>query len=95
MNKKFRVFIAESKDTIKLFETVRMSLGIALKGHTVTLYISNEAPLKSLESDKKSELEEFLQYIKQMGGDFLFVDNIEELIIKSVSEKVFHDIIVL
>lgn len=93
--KKIRIFLGEKEDKKKIFETIRMALGITLKGHIVELYISKDINFDMFEEKDKKEIEEFLQAIKYMNGKWEFVEDIKETINQKVIEKGFYDIVVI
>lgn len=95
MNKSIRIFLSEKQDKKRIFETIRMALGITLKGHIVELYVSSDVPLDSLEKEKREEIEEFLQAIKYMGGNYIFVEDIQKIMFEKIREKGKFDILVV
>ncbi|GEM_PF-3310648 len=93
--KKIRIFLGEKNDSKRIFETIRMALGITLKGNIVELYISKDVKIDELEKEKREEIDEFLQALTYMGGKYEFVENIKSIINQKVIEKGIHDILVL
>lgn len=93
--KKIRIFLGEKIDSKRIFETIRMALGITLKGNKIELYISKDVKLEGLDKEKREEIDEFLQALKYMGGNYEFVENIKNVINQKILEKETHDILVL
>lgn len=93
--KTIRIFLGEKNDVKRIFETIRMALGITLKGNSVELYISKDVKLDGIEKEKKEEIDEFLQALEYMGGKYEFVENINQLINHKTLEKEINDILVL
>jgi hypothetical protein len=76
--KKCIVFISDSSDPKRVFETIRMSLGITLRGNKVKLVLSPDVSFDFLDEKMKGEVEEFISALKEMGGEFE-VKNLEDI----------------
>ncbi|GBD02943.1 hypothetical protein HRbin19_00213 [bacterium HR19] len=72
------VFISDSSDPKRVFETIRMALGITLRGNKVKLVLSPDVSLDFSDDKMKGEVEEFLSALKYMGGEFE-IKNFEDI----------------
>ncbi len=70
-----RIFIDEGDDEKRVFESIRMALGITLRGHKVILCLSekSEKLIKSMNDSMRREVEEFIDSIPLMGGEVRYM----------------------
>jgi hypothetical protein len=80
MQKKIFVFLGDFSDKKRVFESVRMSLGITLRGNIVYLVLSPAVmeTISEYDEKSKSEIYEFLQALKDMGSQYE-VKNFDEI----------------
>ncbi len=72
MQKKVFIFLGDFSDKKRVFEVIRMALGITLRGNVVHLNISPAVMefLSNYDDKTKSEIHEFLQAIEDMGSQY-------------------------
>jgi len=80
MQKKVFIFLGDFSDKKRVFEVIRMALGITLRGNAVHLNISPAVmdSLSGYDEKTKSEILEFLQAIEDMGSQYS-VKNFSEI----------------
>ncbi len=80
MQKKIFIFLGDFSDKKRVFEVIRMALGITLRGNVVYLNISPSVMefLSEYDDKTKSEIHEFLQAIEDMGSRY-YVKNFSDI----------------
>ncbi len=82
--KTIKIYLGEKEDTKRIFEVIRMSLGLTLRGHRVLLFISSYSinAMESMREGERKELKEFLDAICDMGGEVIMKSDFTDFLLR-------------
>ena len=97
--KTLSVFVGDGLNQRRIFESVRMALGMALRGNMVKLIVSPGArdKIENFSSaEMKKEIKEFMKALEELGGEVKIMNFSEALSKKEIdSDNLDFDIIIL